>query len=51
MLQIVEDKGRARGCVNAVLYTISFQALEFYAKHGWHEFGRVERRLEPAGSS
>src|SRR5215475_7747487 len=41
MLQMAEEEGRARGCVNAVLYTISVQGPEFYAKHGWHEFGRI----------
>ena len=49
MLQMAEEEGRARGCVNAVLYTISFQAPEFYAKHGWHEFGRIA--CLPAGTS
>jgi len=49
MLQMAEEEGRTRGCVNAFLYTISFQAPEFYAKHGWHEFGRVE--CHPAGTS
>ena len=49
MLHMAEEEGRARGCVNAVLYTISFQAPEFYAKHGWHEFGRIA--CLPAGTS
>ena|SRR5581483_4228060 len=41
MLRMAEDEGRARGCVAAMLYTISFQAPAFYARHGWREFGRV----------
>ena len=41
MLKLAEDEGRARGCVSAVLYTISFQAPAFYARHGWREFGRI----------
>jgi len=49
MLQMAEEEGRARGCINAVLYTISFQAPDFYAKHGWHEFGKVA--CHPPGTS
>ena len=41
MLKMAEDEGRARGCVSAMLYTISFQAPDFYARHGWREFGRI----------
>jgi len=41
MLKMAEDEGRARGCVSAMLYTISFQAPAFYARQGWREFGRV----------
>ncbi|WP_313375801.1 GNAT family N-acetyltransferase [Pantoea sp. CTOTU50773] len=36
-----EEEGRNRGCISAFLYTISFQAPEFYKKHGWEEFGRI----------
>lgn len=49
MLSMAEQEGRARGCVNAVLYTISFQAPKFYARHGWREFGRIA--CHPAGTS
>jgi GNAT superfamily N-acetyltransferase len=45
MMQMAEEEGRAWGLVNAVLYTISFQAPDFYAKHGWHEFGKVDCHL------
>lgn len=49
LLKKFEDEGRARGCVSAVLYTISFQAPEFYEKHGWHKFGEVS--CNPPGTS
>lgn len=41
LLQACEDEGRRRGCLSAVLYTLSFQAPEFYEKHGWQRFGEV----------
>jgi GNAT superfamily N-acetyltransferase len=41
LLQTCEDEGRRRGCLSAVLYTLSFQAPEFYEKHGWQRFGEV----------
>ena len=49
ILKMAEDEGRKRGCLNAVLYTISFQAPEFYARYGWREFGRVD--CKPQGTS
>jgi GNAT superfamily N-acetyltransferase len=49
LLQAFEDEARRRGCANAVLYTLSFQAPGFYEKHGWVRFGEVP--CEPAGSS
>jgi len=41
LLQACEDEGRRRGCLSAVLYTLSFQAPAFYEKHGWQRFGEV----------
>ncbi|BFL62748.1 MAG: GNAT family N-acetyltransferase [Roseomonas mucosa] len=41
ILQAFEAEGRRRGCVAAVLYTISFQAPGFYERHGWRRFGEV----------
>ncbi|CAI1160329.1 GNAT family N-acetyltransferase [Serratia entomophila] len=41
LLRRFEDEGRRRGCVSAVLYTISFQAPGFYQRHGWARFGEV----------
>ena len=41
MLQRAEDEARRRGCCSATLFTISFQAPGFYARHGYVELGRV----------
>lgn len=41
MLVMAEDEGRRRGCSKGVLYTISFQAPEFYKRHGWIAFGEI----------
>jgi GNAT superfamily N-acetyltransferase len=49
ILNRFEDEGRRRGCTAAFLYTISFQAPDFYKKHGWEEFGRID--CAPEGTS
>ncbi|TFF13997.1 N-acetyltransferase [Pseudomonas sp. BCA14] len=49
LLQVFEGEARRRGCAHAVLYTLSFQAPEFYEKHGWLRFGEIP--CEPLGSS
>ncbi|SCK46084.1 Acetyltransferase (GNAT) family protein [Streptomyces sp. WMMB 714] len=49
VLRAAEDEARRRGCRNAVLYTLSFQAPGFYEKHGWQVFGDVP--CEPPGTS
>lgn len=41
ILAMAEDEGRRRGCSRAVLYTISFQAPDFYKRHGWSVFGEI----------
>lgn len=41
LLRRFEQEGRRRGCVSAVLYTISFQAPDFYQRHGWQRMGEV----------
>lgn len=41
MIALAEDEARRRGCVAAVLYTISFQAPGFYERLGYRELGRV----------
>ena len=42
VLRLAEDEAIRRGCRAATLVTINFQAPEFYARHGWEEFGRIE---------
>ena len=41
LLRLAEDEARHRGCVGAVLYTISFQAPGFYERHGYRVLGTV----------
>jgi len=49
ILKKFEEEGRRRGCLSAVLYTISFQAPGFYEKHGWKRFGEIQ--CSPTGTS
>ncbi|MBS2539134.1 GNAT family N-acetyltransferase [Catenulispora sp. NF23] len=49
ILREAEKEARARGCRAAVLYTISFQAPDFYRKQGWTVFGEVP--CDPPGTS
>jgi GNAT superfamily N-acetyltransferase len=49
VLRMFEDEGRQRGCRSAVLYTISFQAPDFYARNGWVRFGEIP--CDPPGTS
>jgi GNAT superfamily N-acetyltransferase len=49
ILRLFEDEGRRRGCRSAVLYTISFQAPDFYARNGWRRFGEIPS--DPDGTS
>jgi GNAT superfamily N-acetyltransferase len=49
MLAMAEEEGRRRGCKAAVLYTISFQAPDFYRRYGWRVFGEIP--CDPPGTS
>ena len=49
LLREAEAEAKRRGCARAVLYTISFQAPDFYRKQGYEAFGEVP--CEPDGAS
>lgn len=42
LIMAAEDEGRRRGATHAYLDTFSFQAPEFYQKHGYQVFGVLE---------
>jgi len=42
LLTIAEDEARQRGAKNAYLDTFSFQAPDFYERHGYQVFGELE---------
>lgn len=42
LLEMAENEARARKCSAAVLYTVTFQAPEFYKQLGYREVGRIE---------
>jgi len=41
LLAAAEQEAVNRGCRAGVVYTISFQAPDFYVKQGWQVFGEV----------
>ncbi len=41
LMAMAEEEAVRRGCRNAMLYTIQFQAPGFYEKLGYREFGRL----------
>jgi len=42
IMEAAEDEARKRGCTSAVLYTITFQAPDFYERQGYRVLGRIE---------
>lgn len=42
LLAKAEAIAHERGCLGAYLETFSFQAPEFYKRHGFQEFGRID---------
>jgi GNAT superfamily N-acetyltransferase len=49
LLNRAEAEAKRRGCDNAVVYTVWFQAPRFYQKHGFRVFGEVP--CQPAGTT
>lgn len=49
VLKMAEEEGWRRGCRSAVLYTNTFQAPEFYRRHGWKELAAIP--CDPPGNS
>ena len=47
VMRLAEDEARRRGCTTVVLFTIWFQAPDFYARLGYREVGRIE--CDPPG--
>jgi GNAT superfamily N-acetyltransferase len=41
ILDAAEREAVSRGCRTGVVYTINFQAPDFYVKRGWQVFGEV----------
>jgi len=42
IIEAAEAEAKQRGCSSAVLFTITFQAPEFYERRGYRVLGRVE---------
>jgi GNAT superfamily N-acetyltransferase len=42
LLELAEEEARQRGAKNVYLDTFSFQAPDFYKKHGYHVFGELK---------
>jgi GNAT superfamily N-acetyltransferase len=49
IIRLAEDEARRRGCTAAFVYTVTFQAPEFYERHGYHRFGEIA--CPPAGAT
>jgi len=41
LMVLVEQEAARRGCRSGALITTSFQAVGFYARHGWRELARM----------
>lgn len=49
LLQVAESQAQERGCIGACLTSYSFQAPEFYERHGYSTFGQINDY--PVGSA
>jgi len=41
IMEQAEAEARRRGCTSAFVYTVTFQAPDFYEKHGYRRFGEI----------
>jgi predicted N-acetyltransferase YhbS len=41
IMGLAEDEARRRGCTAAFVYTVTFQAPDFYERHGYRRFGEI----------
>lgn len=41
LIRQAEEEARRRGCASAFVYTVTFQAPEFYERHGYRRFGEI----------
>jgi GNAT superfamily N-acetyltransferase len=41
MMDMAEEEARRRGCIAGFVYTLNFQAPEFYQHLGWEPFGEI----------
>ncbi len=41
IMALAEAEARRRGCTAAFVYTVTFQAPEFYERHGYRRFGEI----------
>ena len=41
MIRLAEDEAKKRGCTAAFVYTVTFQAPDFYERHGYRRFGEI----------
>jgi GNAT superfamily N-acetyltransferase len=41
IIVLAEDEARRRSCTAAFVYTVTFQAPEFYERHGYRRFGEI----------
>jgi GNAT superfamily N-acetyltransferase len=41
IIALAEAEARQRGCTAAFVYTVTFQAPEFYERHGYRRFGEI----------
>jgi GNAT superfamily N-acetyltransferase len=49
IIRLAEEEARRRGCTAAFVYTVTFQAPEFYERHGYRRFGEIA--CPPAGAT